>query len=483
MAFSLRTFLRWLRKSGGYRVLTGRPAVEEKTIEVLYRRFLFREASGTEVKSWLESFAKGLSLEEFIWHVENSEEARSLQSAGGIFEGLTDEMFIAVAFEVFLDTGARISDISSWKKLLSGGMSRADFLVLFFTIYLKQLDESRVALRTDCVRVAGTDTQLSLEAWEKRRQEIENNGVVAAPTAIPAAALIHQPGEIKVSAIASLYRGGNYIEKFLENICSQTLGDAFELIIIDADSPENEIDVIRNYQATHPNIVYRKMNYRIGIYDAWNLGVELARGKYLTNTNLDDLRHPHSFALQAAALDRLPFVDVVYQDFYYSLDHDLSFDEVAAFGFKSDLPIATPVNLLHFNSPHNAPMWRKELHRQVGLFDISLKSAADHDFWLRCAMAGKTFYKLNFPHIAYYQNPNGVSTRPDSPGRLEGPRLIKKYARRLQSPLVYGGRENFIKHLDDVAGGTIGASGDASLYEIAGGKLLELAGSGLHKSP
>ena len=99
----------------------------------------------------------------------------------------------------------------------------------------------------------------------------------------------------------------------------------------------------------------------------------MSRGRYLTNTNLDDLRRRDSFELQAATLDRYDFIDVVYQDFFYNFDDSLSFEEIEKFGFKSDLPIITPHNLLKFNSPHNGPMWRKSLHAELGLFDTQLQ--------------------------------------------------------------------------------------------------------------
>jgi hypothetical protein len=178
------------------------------------------------------------------------------------------------------------------------------------------------------------------------------------------------------------------------------------------------------------------MNYRIGIYDAWNEGVCLARGRYLTNTNLDDLRRADSLEIQSRTLDEHPFVDVTYQDFYYNFDSALDFTEVAAFGFKSDLPIVTPNNLLCFNSPHNAPMWRASLHAEVGLFDISFKSAGDWEFWLRCVAAGKKFYKVNDPHVVYYRNPEGISTSPETTGLAEGKRVRKLYSRRLVSPYL-----------------------------------------------
>jgi len=176
-----------------------------------------------------------------------------------------------------------------------------------------------------------------------------------------------------------------------------------------------------------------RMNYRIGIYDAWNVGAKAARGEYLTNVNLDDLRRNDSLERQAAVLDNLPFVDVTYQDLYYTFDPRLSFDEIAAFGHETNLPIITPYNLMRFNSPHNAPMWRKSLHDELGYFNTHYKSAGDYEFWMRCLAAGKCFYKLNDPHVVYYQNPNGLSTRPDTRGVVEAKEIHKTYGRKLVS--------------------------------------------------
>ncbi len=248
--------------------------------------------------------------------------------------------------------------------------------------------------------------------------------------------------------IASLYKGGKFIRKFLDNIASQSIFDVTELIIIDADSPEREWETIEEYQKTFPNIVYKQFNYRIGIYEAWNVGVELARGNYLTNANLDDLRRRDSIELQARMLDKNAEVDVVYQDFYYSFDGDLSFDEAAAYGFKSELPIVSPTNLLVFNSPHNAPMWRKSLHGEIGLFDTRYKSAGDWEFWVRCLTAGKTFRKINSPHIVYFQNPEGISTRPDTRGVQEAQDVLTRHGSKLMPRTLLQSRRNFYACLD-----------------------------------
>jgi glycosyltransferase involved in cell wall biosynthesis len=294
--------------------------------------------------------------------------------------------------------------------------------------------------------VMGTGQFISIGDWKKKAQELETKTQESRKESVS-----HSRFHIKrepmplVTAIASLYRGGEFIEQFMDNMTTQScFRDYCELVIVDADSPENESEVIERFCKQYKNIVYRRMNYRIGIYDAWNVGAKIARGEYLTNTNLDDLRRHDSFELQAAVLDNLPFVDVVYQDFLYTFDPRLSVEEISRFGYKSSLPVIASQNMMDFNSPHNAPMWRKNLHEELGYFDVSYKSAGDYEFWMRCLAAKKLFYKINDPHVVYYQNPKGLSTRPGTRGVEEAKRILKTYGRRLVS-------ENLVMPIDQFA--------------------------------
>src|SRR5258708_4791749 len=107
------------------------------------------------------------------------------------------------------------------------------------------------------------------------------------------------------------------------------------------ESADDELEIIGEYQKRFPNIIYKRINHRITVYAAWNVAIGLSRGRYITNTNVDDIRRSDSFEIQAFSLDRYPWADVVYQDFYYSFDATLSFEEVARFGFRSSLPVVT----------------------------------------------------------------------------------------------------------------------------------------------
>ncbi len=356
------------------------------------------------------------------------------------------EFILSVGEVLFLAGGAMARDIEHWRKYLRERPGRRTRLVrkLVSAYISRQQQGETTSFVPELSHIMGTDQYLTLEAWQVAVDLKLASSRARSARARPSQAFQHS-GTYLVSAIASLYKGRRFIEKFLENITSQTIFDRSELIIVDANSPEREDEVITKFQKTYPNIVYKRMNHRIGVYDAWNIAAEMARGRYVTNTNVDDLRRPDSFELQARALDHNPSVDVVYQDFFYTFDSSLSFEEVAQVGFKSDLPIITAQNLLMFNSPHNAPMWRKSLHQELGLFDTNFKSAGDWEFWLRCLWKGKSFLKINSPHVVYYINPEGLSTRPDTRGIEEGRQILRSYSRRLISPNLLLSRRAFAK--------------------------------------
>lgn len=412
-------------------------ATAATAIQMVYRLLCQRDPAAEEIDIWRNNFRNGLAFHDFLLAMYDGPEAVQRRQTNALAPQLTDAEFIQAVYCVMEERGALPSEIDLFRRHLdAGGLTRAALVQNFFGAALARRSGKPEVLHDglSCA-ILGTQHVLTLAEWQEKARD--HDGLAKARQALRPAKpfLFKAEAAVEISAIASLYQGGDFIEQFMDNITSQDGFDRHcELIIVDADSPENEAETIARYVARHPGVRYHRMNSRVGIYEAWNIGAQLARGRYLTNTNLDDLRRRDSLEIQAGALQALPFVDVVYQDFYFSFDPSLDWESVAAFGYKSDVPVITPYNMLRFNSPHNAPMWRKSLHDEVGLFDASFKSAGDYEFWMRCLAAGKTFYKINEPHVVYYQNPKGLSTRADTRGLIEARLILKKYAPNLVAP-------------------------------------------------
>lgn len=435
---------------------TASPREIETVVTRLYQLALERTPNADERQVWVrEVLGQRLSVARLVETIAESAEAQLVRQRSFAAD-VPNGRLIQFAYERLQERSPMASEVVLWdRRCRLENLGRGQLVLQLFAHEVNQkLTNAAPGAVHDPSQsnLMGTDRSISVEEWQARSKSFSTN-YEQAELKRYASLGIHREPEILVSAIASLYRGGDYIEQFMENITSQTIfRDYCELIIIDADSPENEASVIARYMEQFPNIVYHRAATRIGIYEAWNLGVQMSKGKYLTNTNLDDLRRSDSFERQVEILEKFSFVDVVYQDFYYSFDGKAPFAKTAAIDFKSELPIVTPYNLMQSNCPHNAPMWRRVLHDEIGLFDASFRSAGDFDFWLRCASAGKTFYKVNDPHVVYYVNPEGLSTQPNTRGIDEANRSTKQHGRKLLSPWLLCFDDEFVGELSRLVG-------------------------------
>jgi hypothetical protein len=221
------------------------------------------------------------------------------------------------------------------------------------------------------------------------------------------------------------------------------------------------------------------MPYRVGVYVAWNVGIGMARGRYLTNANLDDLRRVDSLERQASALDALKHVDIVYDDHLYFTDPRAGFKQIARVGIASELPLTTRCNLFTMNPPHNGPMWRASLHDKIGFFDESYRSAGDYDLWIRAAINGATFYKLNESTVAYYFNPVGLSTAATGPGVLETRLALQRHGAALVPEAAREEPAAFLKRVG-LSEWPEGPHGPASRYAVVQRRMRELAGRREH---
>ena len=236
----------------------------------------------------------------------------------------------------------------------------------------------------------------------------------------------------KISIITSVYNGDEYIRPFLEDITRQTIfKEKCELILINANSPGNEEEVINEYLEKYPNnIIYKRLDKDPGVYGVWNIGVEASTGEYLTNANLDDRKAPNSLEKHAKELFAAEDVDLVYADMLITDKSNETWENNSSDGRKYNFPEYSFDNLKMVNMPHASPMWKRSLHENYGLFNQKYKSAGDWEMWLRAASKGSKFMKIKTSLGLYYFNPKGISTNSDnfSWKRKEEEEIYEMYA-------------------------------------------------------
>ena len=187
--------------------------------------------------------------------------------------------------------------------------------------------------------------------------------------------------EYLVSAIVSTYNAERFIKGRLDDLLSQTIGKKLEIIVIDSGSTQYEGDIVKEYQKLHPNIKYLRTE-RETVYKAWNRGIELSSGKYLTNANTDDRLRKDAYEVLSTFLDDHSEYALVYPDVLVTRNENESFEINSSDAMyklnEHDREIL--LNGLCYVGP--MPMWRKSVHEKVGLFDPDFITSGDFEFWV-----------------------------------------------------------------------------------------------------
>lgn len=214
----------------------------------------------------------------------------------------------------------------------------------------------------------------------------------------------------KISIITSVYKCKKFISGFMNDITNQTIFNNCELIIIDANSPENEIDIIRPFLEKYKNIIYIKENTRISVQQSMNKAINLCSGEFITIASTDDRHHPEALEILSKHLFYNNDIDLVYSDCKLSLNENETFEECKSTNrYEHSIFDFSPENMIKC-LPGPMPMWKKTMSIKNGKFDESLKFAGDWEFWLRCVKNGSKFKKIKKTLGLYYFNPNGLST-------------------------------------------------------------------------
>ena len=83
-----------------------------------------------------------------------------------------------------------------------------------------------------------------------------------------------------VSVITPVYNVGKVIEKTLDSMLAQGY-ENLEIVLVDDCSKDNSAEVIAEYTAKYPNIVYHKQEKNGGAAVARNTALKLAKGRYV----------------------------------------------------------------------------------------------------------------------------------------------------------------------------------------------------------
>jgi len=208
-----------------------------------------------------------------------------------------------------------------------------------------------------------------------------------------------------VSILMPVYKTAAFLKEAVDSILTQSFTD-FELIVLNDCSPDNADEILDAY--TDPRIVRYKGEKNVGLSNVLNVGIEMARGKFIARMDSDDLSMPDRLRVQVDYLEVHPEVDLV------SVGMRL-FGAKEGVWVREQNPEKVKINAL-FHSPvlHASSMWRKDRFDEKALrFRQEMVPAEDYDLWVRALVKGLTLVNLPVVLYQYRIHPNQATTQAD----------------------------------------------------------------------
>lgn len=187
----------------------------------------------------------------------------------------------------------------------------------------------------------------------------------------------------KVSVIVTTYNSENYIDNCIQSLLNQNLTNV-EVIVVDDASQDRTVKILQQY----PEIIVIRLTENKGTYNARNIGIKHATGKFITFQDSDDWSHPERLSLQLMQLQGSPNTIANFSNFF-RVDENTGLPSC-----RQNYP------LLRLNL--SSMMIRKETLEEVGRFDDQRRIEADK------RLLNKIFSKYGKDSIEYIKLPLAI---------------------------------------------------------------------------
>ena len=181
--------------------------------------------------------------------------------------------------------------------------------------------------------------------------------------------------EIQISIILATYNASASLKKCIDSIISQ-INRKCELIIIDGGSIDSTNEIIKSYGS---KIAYTKSEKDNGIYDAWNKGINVAKGKWVAFIGADDFLIPGTIDSYLNMIENDPNIDA----YDYICSRAKREDRHGRITYIGEAPVWSKYRwgmcAVHVMSLHN----KRNLFDTIGCYDIHFRICADYELLLR----------------------------------------------------------------------------------------------------
>lgn len=180
-----------------------------------------------------------------------------------------------------------------------------------------------------------------------------------------------------VTVLMTVYNGEKCLAYSIESVLNQTFKD-FEFLIINDASTDKSLSVIESYKDERIRLYTNERN--IGQTKSLNVGLKLARGKYIARTDADDASLPMRLERQVSYMEKNPKITVLGASAY-------QYDETWRVFNLVHMPKSSKaiIQRIFFASPlvHVSALMNRQAVLASGGYNEAYDILADYELWSR----------------------------------------------------------------------------------------------------
>lgn len=211
----------------------------------------------------------------------------------------------------------------------------------------------------------------------------------------------------QISIVTITRNRAGFIAKAIESVLKQGFS-SWELLILDEDSNDGTEATVEAYMGKDKRIEYHKNTSTLGISKNRNLGLSLAKGKYIAVLDSDD---------EWIDNDKLQkqFDFLENNKDYVLIGSNIKIvnekgESIENTNFKTEDTDIRKKILISNQIPHSSVMYRKETADKIGGYDNKLSCVEDLDLFLRLGKIGK-MKNLEKITTSYTRHSQGTSQK------------------------------------------------------------------------
>ena len=213
-----------------------------------------------------------------------------------------------------------------------------------------------------------------------------------------------------ITIIIPVYNGENFLSKAIDSAIGQTYKN-IEVLVVDDGSKDKTKEIIQKFSDKRIKYLYKDNG---GVASALNLGINNAKGEYISWLSHDDYYLSDKLEKQVAILNALDPEDrtktIIYSAFQEMNEDNIIYDKFEPHKKAPIEKLTNPYypNLMGYVNGCTTLIPVESL-KQIGLFDENLFYTQDSDMWFRLFPKNKVYYQSDITLVSRKHKDQGTN--------------------------------------------------------------------------